>query len=225
MANPNLQLLPPRKPPRPSQRNALASEYFQKTLKYVYKSTDIKDIEEQYPQIEFDADDLKNLQEKLKTKEEKAANILFTLNRFIIIDKQRNPVCEDKVERLLKLWKEKTKNFEKIYNESAQIFQQIQARQTRQKQLQFNNLQYDILLHMEKAIPNTAELTKDTQELTTLLQPYLFKGWQYQQNAKKAVEQGMRGYLTRKYVNKKLLTIAEMDALYAKILDSVKTYA
>ncbi|MEM3377578.1 MAG: hypothetical protein QW674_01365 [Candidatus Bathyarchaeia archaeon] len=225
MANPNLQLLPPRKPPRPSQRNALASEYFQKTLKYVYKSTDIKDIEEQYPQIEFDADDLKNLQEKLKTKEEKAANILFTLNRFIIIDKQRNPVCEDKVERLLKLWKEKTKNFEKIYNESAQIFQQIQARQTRQKQLQFNNLQYDILLHMEKAIPNTAELTKDTQELTTLLQPYLFKGWQYQQTAKKAVEQGMRGYLTRKYVNKKLLTIAEMDALYAKILDSVKTYA
>ncbi|MEM2999460.1 MAG: hypothetical protein QXX34_02925, partial [Candidatus Bathyarchaeia archaeon] len=91
--------------------------------------------------------------------------------------------------------------------------------------LQFNNLQYDILLHMEKAIPNTAELTKDTQELTTLLQPYLFKGWQYQQTAKKAVEQGMRGYLTRKYVNKKLLTIAEMDALYAKILDSVKTYA
>ncbi|MEM2148004.1 MAG: hypothetical protein QXJ94_05320, partial [Candidatus Bathyarchaeia archaeon] len=178
--------------------------------------------------IEFDADYLKNLQEKLKTKEEKAANILFTLNRFIIIDKQRNPIYEDladKVERLLKLWKEKTKNFEKIYNESAQIFQQIQARQTRQKQLQFTNLQYAILLHMEKAIPNTADLTKDTQELTAQLQPYLFKGWQYQQTAKKAIEQGIRSYLRKKYVSKKLLTITEMDTLYTKILDSVKTYA
>ncbi|MEM4733548.1 MAG: helicase-related protein, partial [Candidatus Bathyarchaeia archaeon] len=211
-----------------AKENALAYKYFQKTLKYVYKSTDIKDIEEQYPQIEFDADYLKNLQEKLKTKEEKAANILFTLNRFIIIDKQRNPIYEDladKVERLLKLWKEKTKNFEKIYNESAQIFQQIQARQTRQKQLQFTNLQYAILLHMEKAIPNTADLTKDTQELTAQLQPYLFKGWQYQQTAKKAIEQGIRSYLRKKYVSKKLLTITEMDTLYTKILDSVKTYA
>jgi len=211
-----------------SKENALAYKYFQKTLKYVYKSTDVKGIEEQYPQIEFDADYLKNLQEKLKTKEEKAANILFTLNRFVIIDKQRNPIYEDladKVERLLKLWKEKTKEFEKIYNDSAEIFQQIQARQSRQKQLQFNNLQYAILLHMEKAIPNAGDLTKDTQELTTQLQPYLFKGWQYQQTTKKAVEQGIRGYLRRKYVSKKLLTIAEMDTLYAKILDSVKTYA
>ncbi|MCJ7763470.1 HsdR family type I site-specific deoxyribonuclease, partial [Candidatus Bathyarchaeota archaeon] len=92
-----------------AKENALAHKYFQKTLKYVYKSTEVKDIDQQYPTIQFDANYLKNLQEKLKTKQEKAANILFTLNRFIIIDKQRNPVYESltaKVERILKLWKE-----------------------------------------------------------------------------------------------------------------------
>ena len=121
-----------------AKENALAHKYFQKTLKYVYKSTEVTNIDQQYLTIQFDADYLKNLQEKLKTKEEKAANILFTLNRFIIIDKQRNPVYESltaKVERILKLWKEKTKDFDKIYNESAQIFQQIQALQARQKEL------------------------------------------------------------------------------------------
>jgi len=211
-----------------AKENALAYKYFQKTLKYVYKSTDVKGIDEQYPTIEFDADYLKNLQEKLKTKEEKAANILFTLNRFVIIDKQRNPIYEDlaaKVERLLKLWKEKTREFEKIYNESAAIFRQIQARQERQKQLQFSNLQYAILLNMEKAIPNNGDLTKDTQELTDLLQPHLFKGWQYQQTAKKTVEQETRRYLRRKYVSPNQLTLTEMNALYAKIIDNVKTYA
>jgi type I restriction enzyme, R subunit len=211
-----------------ARENALAYKYFQKTLKYVYKSTDVKGIDEQYPKIEFDADYLINLQEKLKTKEEKAANILFTLNRFVIIDKQRNPIYEGlaaKVERLLNLWKEKTKKFDKIYNEGAEIFQQIQARQARQKQLQFTNLQYAILLNIEKAIPNAGDLTKDTQELATLLQPFLFKGWQYQQTAKKAVEQETRRYLRRRYVSKNHITLADMDVLYGKIIDSVKSYA
>ena len=78
---------------------------------------------------------------------------------------------------------------------------------------------------MEKALPTSKDLTKDTKELTALLQPNMFKGWQYQQTAKKAVEQGTRGYLRRKYVSQKLLTLTEMDALYDKIIDSVKTYA
>ena len=210
-----------------AKENALAHKYFQKTLKYVYKSTEVTNIDQQYLTIQFDADYLKNLQEKLKTKEEKAANILFTLNRFIIIDKQRNPVYESltaKVERILKLWKEKTKDFDKIYNESAQIFQQIQALQARQKELLFSDLQYAILLNMEKAIPTNGDLTKDTQELTSLLQPYLFKGWQYQQTAKKAVERETRRYL-RKYIRLNNLSLADLETLYVKIIDSVKTYA
>ena len=78
---------------------------------------------------------------------------------------------------------------------------------------------------MEKALPNNGDLTKDTQELTHMLQPHLFKGWQYQQTAKKAVEQETRRYLRRKYVSPNRLTLPEMNALYTKIIDNVKTYA
>jgi type I restriction enzyme R subunit len=210
-----------------AKENALAYKYFQKTLKYIYKTTEITDLDQQYPTIQFDANYLKNLQEKLKTKEEKAANMLFTLNRFIIIDKQRNPVYESltaKVERILKLWKEKTKDFEKIYNESAQIYQEIQQLQARQKQLAFTNLQYAILLSIEEAVPKNGDLTKDAQELTTLLKPYLFKGWQYQQTARKSVERETRKYL-RKYIRQNNLTLTDMEELYKKLIDSVKTYA
>jgi type I restriction enzyme R subunit len=207
--------------------NALAYKYFQKTLKYIYKTTEINELDKQYLTIQFDADYLKNLQEKLKTKEEKAANILFTLNRFVIIDKQRNPIYEslvEKVERILKLWKEKTKDFEKIYNESAQIYQEIQQLQSRQKQLAFTNLQYAILLNIEKTLGTKTDPTKDAQKLTSLLQPYLFKGWQYQQTARKSVERETRKYL-RKYIRQKKLTLSTMEELYKKLIDSVKTYA
>jgi len=207
--------------------NRLAHKYFQKTLKYIYKTTELDTIDHQYLTIQFDANYLKNLQEKLKTKEEKAANILFTLNRFVIIDKQRNPIYEtltEKVERILKLWKEKTKDFEKIYNESAQIFQEIQNLQNRQKQLAFTNLQYAMLLNMEKTLGTNTDLTKDIQELTTILKPYLFKGWQYQQTARKSVERETRKYL-RRYIRQNNLSLANMEELYQKIVNSVKTYA
>jgi type I restriction enzyme R subunit len=210
-----------------AKENALAHKYFQKTLKYIYKTTELADIDRQYPTIQFDADYLRNLQERVENKEEKAANILFTLNRFVIIDKRRNPVYETlagKVERILKLWKEKTKDFEKIYNESAQILQEIQNLQARQKQLLFTDLQYAVLLSMEKTLGTSNDFTRDSQELTNILQPYLFKGWHYQHTARKSVERETRKYL-RKYIRQNNLSLKSMEELYQKIIDSVKTYA
>jgi type I restriction enzyme R subunit len=201
-------------------------KYFQKTLKYVYKTTELADIEKQYPTIQFDTDYLKNLQEKIKTKEEKAANILFTLNRFIIIDKHRNPIYEtltEKVERILKLWKEKTKDFEKIYNEGAQIVNEINHLQSRQKQLAFTDLQYSILLTMEQKLGTDKNLIQDTQELTNQLQQQMFKGWQTQQTTRKTIEREVRKYL-RKYIKQRHLNLADLEQLYQKIMESVKTY-
>jgi type I restriction enzyme R subunit len=201
-------------------------KYFQKTLKYVYKTTQLSDIERQYSTITFDTDYLKNLQEKVKTKEEKAANILFTLNRFIIVDKTKNPIYEtltEKVERILKLWKEKTKDFDKIYNEGTKIIEQINELQSRQKQLAFTDLQYSILLTMEKTLGTDKNLKQDTQELTAQLQPHMFKGWQYQRTTRKTIEREIRKYL-RKYIKQNSLTLADLEQLYQKIVESVKTY-
>ena len=201
-------------------------KYFPKTLKYVYKTTQLADIERQYPTIQFDTNYLKNLQEKIKTKQEKAANILFTLNRFIIIDKHRNPIYEtltEKVERILKLWKEKTKDYQKIYNQAAQIVNEIQQLQTRQNQLAFTDLQYAILLTLEKTLPPNKNLTQDVQELTAQLQKQMFKGWQTQQTTRKTIERETRKYL-RKYIKQHNLTLAQINQLHQKIMESMKTY-
>jgi type I restriction enzyme R subunit len=201
-------------------------KYFQKTLKYVYKTTELADIQRQYPTITFDADYLKNLQEKTKTKEEKAANILFTLNRFIIIDKHRNPIYEtltEKVERILKLWKEKTKNYQEIYNQAAQIVNEINQLQSRQKQLDFTDLQYSLLLTLEQKLGTDENLKDDIKQLTTQLQPHMFKGWQYQQTTRKTIERETRKYL-RKYIKQHKLSLTELETLYQKTMENVKTY-
>jgi len=202
------------------------AKYFPKTLKYVYKTTQLSDIEKQYPTIQFNENYLKNLQEKIKNKEEKAANILFTLNRFVIIDKHRNPVYEtltERVERILKLWTEKTKDYEKIYKQAAQIVNEINQLQARQKQLDFTNLQYAMLLTLEQKLGTDKTLIKDVQELTTQLQHQMFKGWQTQQTARKTIERETRKHL-RRYIKQHKLTLAQIDELHQKIMESVKTY-
>ena len=201
-------------------------KYFPKTLKYVYRTTQVSEIERHYPTIQFDSNYLKNLQEKIKTKEERAANILFTLNRFVIIDKHRNPIYEtltERVERILKLWKEKIKDYERIYNEGAQIFNEIQKLQARQNQLSFTNMQYAILLTLEQKLGSDEKLVKDVQELTEILQPLMFKGWQTQPTTKKKIEAQIRRCL-RKYKKQHNLTLQDIDQLQQEIMEKVETY-
>jgi len=93
-------------------------------VRFIHKSTEIEKIESGLPEIAFDESYLKALEEKVKSRKEKAANILFTLNRLVLVERHRNPIYEslvDKVERLLELWKEKTRDYEKIYKEGAKV--------------------------------------------------------------------------------------------------------
>jgi tRNA U38,U39,U40 pseudouridine synthase TruA len=51
----------------------------------------------------------------------------------------------------------------------------------------------------------------------------MFKGWQYQQTTRKTIEREIRKYL-RKYIKQHSLTLADLEQLYQKIVESVKTY-
>jgi type I restriction enzyme R subunit len=201
-------------------------QYFAKTLKYVYKTTEIEDIQKQLPIINFDENYLKNLEEKLKTKEEKAANIFFTLNRFILVEKEKSPIYEslaERVEKLLKLWKERTKDYELIYTQGTQMILDINKLTDRKKQLGFSNLQYGVLLTLEKEFGKNNELVQDTKELCDQLKPLLFKDWYIQPTVRKSVERQIRTYI-RKYIKPHRLNLTQIDQLDQKIMENVKTY-
>jgi type I restriction enzyme R subunit len=204
-----------------------AKTYFNKTLKYVYATTKVEDIQQQLPIITFDENYLLSLEEKFKSKEEKAANIVFTLNRFILVDKQKTPIYEtlaERIDKLLKHWKERTKDYEKIYAEGSQIIEAYNKLNQRQKQLGFKDLEYSLLLTLEKQFPTNNMLTQDVKELTGKLQPLMFKDWQTQPTARKNIERIIRTY-TRKYIAQHKLTLDQFEQLYQKIMQNVKTYA
>ncbi len=205
--------------------DAYVHTYFDKTLKYVYKSTEIDKLEQELPEVKFDVESLKKLEDKVKSKEEKAANILFTLERFVLVDKQKNPIYEslaDRVQRLVDLWREKTKDYERIYKDSVIIFNDGLAMRSRQQQLGMSDLEYAILLTLEQQLPvdNFADRVKS---LIGRLEKSMFSGWIMQATACKEVEKEVRKFV-RQLKQENKLNIKEMDALYDRLINKVKNY-
>lgn len=199
--------------------------YFKKTLRYVHESTEIEDLERDLPIIEFDDKYIERLQEKVKTKEEKAANIVFTLNRFVLVEKYKNPIYEtltEKVERILKLWKERIKDYDTIYKLGLEVVEERNRLETRQKDLDFSDLEYSILLTLEKRFEDP-ELVKDVRELSKGIQKFRFPGWYLQKTARKNIERYTRRFM-RRYIIRHRIQIDEMEELYQKAIDSVKNY-
>ena len=209
----------------------LARKYFRKTLKYVHESTEISDLEKDLPVVEFGSDFLENLEKHARTKEEKAASIVFTLNRYVLVETQKSPVYEslsEKVERILNLWKEKTKDFEKIYKEGVEVFKRGIELTRRQKELKFSDWEYSVLLTLEneekiKRCPGYPELIEDVRELSDILDRQRFPGWTMQQAARKKVERALRKFI-RRYVRRCGMTLSELDSLYQKLIGNVREY-
>ncbi|MBU4223061.1 MAG: HsdR family type I site-specific deoxyribonuclease [Euryarchaeota archaeon] len=201
-------------------------KYFEKTLKYVYRTTELENLRKDLPVISFDENYLKDLEEKVKSKEEKAASIVFTLNRLVLVEKHKNPVYEsltEKVERILELWKEKTKDFERIYAEGIEVINKIEKLSQRQKELSFSDMEYSLLLNLEKNFGEENEFVPDVRELSDRLRDHIFENWAVQQTARKTVEREVRRFV-RRYVKKHGLKLDELDSLYQNLMENVENY-
>lgn len=185
-----------------SSDKGYVEHYFNKTVKYIYKTTEFEKFEKSLPVIKFDEEYLRKLEENFQSKEEKAANIVFTLNRYVLVERQKSPVYEslaDKVERLLKLWKEKTKDFEKIYKEGLNIIKQMEILEKRQKELGFDKMEYSLLLLLEKRFGKDGLLIEDVKELSSIIEEMVFPGWISQPNARKNIERILRKFISQKF--------------------------
>ncbi len=201
--------------------------YFQKTIKFVHKTTKLEEIKQSLPIIEFDENYFSKLEKYLESKEEKAANMVFTLNRYMLVDRHRNPIVEtlaDKVQRLLLTWKEKTKDYEKIYKQGIEIINEYMKLSKRQKELNLDELEYSLLLVLEKKFGQDKNLIKDIKELTSQLKELIFKGWASQPTAQKNVEKTLRLFV-RKYIKEYDLDLENLDKLYEDLIKEVKSYA
>jgi type I restriction enzyme R subunit len=203
-------------------------KYFKKTIKFIHKTTEFEEFQKDLPVIEFDEHYLKNFEERLNSEEEKAANIVFALNKLVLVKKQRDPVFEsvaDKVERVLELWKTRTKEYTKISTLGTAIIQEIFAGSKKKNDLALSDMEYSILNVLEEGFGTNEEFKTDVEDLTSKLSDDIFEGWIEQRSVHRKIEGIVRRFLRRKYFKKYEMTMEKFEDLYQVVIEKVENYA
>jgi type I restriction enzyme R subunit len=203
-------------------------KYFKKTIKFIHKTTEFEEFQKNLPVIEFDENYLKNLETKLGNEEQKAANIVFALNKLVLVKKQRDPVYEsvaDKVERVLELWKTRTKDYQKINELGKAIIKEIFASSKRKEQLELSDMEYSVLSVLEERFGPGEEFKEDVKELSSILEGDVFEGWVEQRSIHRRIEGLVRRFLRRNYYKKYSMNREEFEELFHLIMGKVENYA
>jgi len=202
------------------------NKFYDKTVRFVHKSTEIEKLDSELPIITFDENFLEKLEEKVKSKKEKAANILFTLQRMVLVDKHKSPIYEslvDRVEKMMKLWEQKTKDYELIYSEGVSVVNEMNSLENRQKSLELKDVEYAMLLSLEEDFGEDKKLVDKVKELSSQLKESMFSGWAIQATAKKGVERDVRRFV-RGFKTKYNLSLEDIDNLYNKLMENIMNY-
>ncbi len=202
-------------------------KYYQETVGFIHRTTELKALDDALPTIEFNERYIDVLNEKVSSKEEKAANLVFTLNRYVLVDRQKSAIYEtvsERVEKLLNAWKTKAKNFEEVYKEGLAIWKDMMSIRERQRQLGLDDIEYNILLILEKQFGKKDSLVNDVNELYAQLDGIIgiktrrFPNWATQVSVRKDAEKTIRLFI-RKYIREYGLSYDDMEKLYQKLID------
>jgi type I restriction enzyme R subunit len=201
------------------------ARFFRKTVQFIHKTTEIEELKE-LPTLEFDENYLRRLEEKVKSEREKAANVLFTLNRLVLVERSKDPIYEslvDRVEGLVKLWRQKVKDYNRIYQEGARIIEALNRLSERQKRLGISDAEYGLLLALEEELGEREELIEEIKGLYQGVSPWLIPGWVTQSSLRKRVEERVRAYM-RKAKARYGLSLDEMNRLHNKLMERLENY-
>jgi len=211
-----------------------AWQYFNKTLKFIRETTEKYEMSEELPQIAFDENYLKRMEEKVKSKEEKAANYVFALNKYVLVEKHRDSISEtlaERVENIMKMWGEKNRDFEKIYGECVSVINEGERLTERKKKLMFSDLKYSLLLALEKnpdkgldkEMYKEEDIILEVNELYDSIKEHTFYGWISQKTARKKVERQVRRF-TKRYIISHNISRKKINEIYGDLIEKIESY-
>jgi len=206
----------------PDETEMWARKFYSKTIENIYKSIDIDKINKEFPILSVDDNYLEKLEKIYPDIESRVSDMIFTLNKYVLVDKSRNPLYEsiaDRVERIVKNWKERKLAIKELYREAKSLSDEINAINRRQKGLGFSNTEYYVLTALENSLGKSDNLVEDVKELSKEIGKASFKGWSMQPSAVKEV-----GIVIRRYLRKKKISKEKRDELYGKIISVLKEF-
>lgn len=152
----------------------------------------------------------------------KISDIAFTLKKYKLVDRGKNPIIEsivERVERLIQQRQENLRTAEEVYQELKQIIIELYDLKKRQIELDLDEQQYNSLLVLEEWLGKSESLVNEIKYVFAEISPKMFKGWILKKSVTKNI-----GQLVRKKLRKYKFKQEELNEIYDKIMDILKKF-
>ncbi|MCL4417243.1 MAG: DUF3387 domain-containing protein [Actinobacteria bacterium] len=207
----------------------LIEKYFRKTLEIIHKETEIQRIEKLLPKISLDADYLSKIKESVLTTEEKAVNILFALEKLVLVHQGKNPVYKtilEQLKELIRKWKEREIEYRELFKEENRLISFVEEKEKERKDLNFNPFEFGIFTILNRRLKdkNIDHLRGFVKEIIKTIQEDLIENWYENPTLRQNVERKLRNFaLVIKKAYK--LTYDEFDSFHKELVSFINDYA
>jgi type I restriction enzyme R subunit len=210
------------------EEKARAEKYFQDTLKIIHDTVSIQEIKRDLPSFKLDKEYFEKLRESQSSKKEKVNNLVFGLERLVLVEKAQDPILlsvYEKVEELVRKWREKSVDYEELYDYGVEIIGEIEEKKSEQEEMNLSVLEYGIYLKLKDFLKKKSqkELAKLSQKLYGLIKDDLVEGWIDNSVLNKRVLSNTRDF-ARKIKVAERMSMEEMKKLYNNLASLIENH-
>ncbi|MBS1551967.1 MAG: HsdR family type I site-specific deoxyribonuclease [Bacteroidetes bacterium] len=207
-------------------------KYFKKTLKLIHNETEVKNLIESKVQIVIDEKFMQEIESDAGDENEKTSNLVFALNKFVLVDKHKNPIYEsliERVEKLVKRWRERIKKKESVseeLKEANSISDEIVGIQKTKSELGLTDAQMAFWLKIKTSLNINVdkELLSSMKDLFTELNNEMIPGWSKNTELRKSIDSKLRQFMFVKVKTKYPMTLEKLNEIHKGISDKMVNY-
>lgn len=205
----------------------LIQRYYKRTLSLIYNDTQVDAIQHLPTRIVINEDFVRDLNAADKTRETRAANIAFALNKLVLVDRHQNPIYEsliERVERLMKLWQ--NRQHELVFKEGSKIVGEVLALQKQQQELGLTDAEMGLWLSIKDVleVQEDAKLIDAIKQLFRDLGASMIPSWASNVELRKKVEARLREFIFKNIKTQYGLSLDQVNQIHKKVSDNIASY-
>jgi type I restriction enzyme R subunit len=207
--------------------------FYKRTIDLIHQETEVEKIYRLPLQSSIDEEFVQRISDEAASKEYKASNFVFALNKFVLVDQHKNPIYEsliDRVEKLVKDWRARIGRNESVaeqLDEAEQILNEINDVKKKRDEYNLSDEEMAVWLIIKNQL-GIKEIDSDLiSQLKTLfveLEQTKIPGWTKNAELKKAIETKLRQFLFVNVRPKYPMDLEKINSIHSSIGEHLIDY-
>lgn len=207
-------------------------KYFKRTLDLIHQETEVRELVDSPVKVVINEEFISEIQKKVDNKKVTASNLVFALNRFVLVDQHKNPIYEsliNRVEALVNKWRERVKenaDITEVLKDAQKISNEIVSLQSKQRELGLSDVQMAtwLAIKINLDIDTDEELLKEMKSLFDELSDVMIPGWTKNAELRKSVETKLRQFIFTKIRPKYPIPLEKVNDIHKSVSDKLIGY-